>query len=71
MERYVQQWVEELLVTMRNTRSDFLGFGARIAISEPKVFQNTPTQWTNSFDTLTMTAQVHCTVSKSENAAHR
>ena len=38
----IRQWVEEVLLTMRNTQADFLGLGSRITINYPKEWENTP-----------------------------
>lgn len=65
----VQQWVNEVLKTMRTTQSDFLGLGPRIAISFPKEWESNPLSWDTQLKSLSMTAQVQCTVTRGENEA--
>ena len=62
-----QQWVNELLMAMRNTKCDFLGLGARIAISNPKEMTASPLPWTQLLETLPMTAHVECNIAHEEN----
>lgn len=71
MESTVQQWMEEILMTMRNTETDFLGFGPRIAIAYPKMHTDSPIQWTQRMKTLPMHATVRCSVSGGENEPRR
>ena len=65
----VQQWVQEVLQTMRASQSDFLGLGPRIAISDPKEWESNPLSWEMQLKTLPMTAQVQCTITRGENEA--
>lgn len=65
----VRHWIEEVLRSMRNTQSDFLGLGPRIAISYPKEWESNPLSWETQLKTLPMTAQVQCTVTQGENEA--
>lgn len=65
----VRQWIEEVLRSMRNTQSDFLGLGPRIAITFPKEWESNPLSWEMQLKTLPMTAQVQCTVTQGENEA--
>ena len=65
----VQQWVEEVLQTMRNTQADFLCFGSRIAIRYPKEWENNPVDWETQLKTLPLTAEVRCIVTQGENEA--
>ena len=61
------QWIEEILQTMRNTQSDFLGLGSRIAISYPKEWENKPLSWESQLKTLSMNTDIRCTVTAGEN----
>ena len=61
------QWIEEILQTMRNTQTDFLGLGARIAISYPKEWENNPLDWETQLKSLPMHTDVRCTVTAGEN----
>jgi len=65
----VSQWIQEVLLTMRNTQSDFLGMGPQIAIKYPKEWEQNPLSWETQLKTLLMTADVRCTVSMGENEA--
>ena len=65
----VSGWVNELFLAMRSTKCDFLGLGARIAIAHPKEMTNAPIPWTEQLDTLTMSADVQCTIHHKENEA--
>lgn len=65
----VRQWIEEVLQSMRNNQSDFLGLGPRIAITFPKEWESNPLSWETQLKTLPMTAQVQCTVTQGENEA--
>ena len=71
LESSVQQWLEELLMAMRSTECDFLGFGPRIAIEYPRTVFNTSVKWTEQLRTLPMYAQVHCTINLGENEPRR
>lgn len=63
----VNQWMNELFLVMRSTKCDFLGLGARIAISYPKEMTQSPIPWTQQLDTLPMSANVQCIVHHKEN----
>lgn len=65
----VNQWLEELMLAMRSTKCDFLGLGARIAISHPKEMIAAPIPWTEQLNTLPMYAEVQCTIHHKENEA--
>ena len=58
-------------MTMRNTESDFLGFGARIAVSDPQKFYSSPLKWSDQLKTLPMHAEVRCSVTRGENEPRR
>lgn len=62
-----EQWLNEAFMAMRSTQCDFLGLGARIAISNPKEMTASPIPWTQLLATLPMTAQVECTIRHQEN----
>ncbi len=63
----VTQWMDELFLTIRSTKCDFLGLGARIAISHPEEMTAAPVQWTELLNTLPMSARVHSTIHHREN----
>lgn len=63
----IEQWMNEILMTMRETQCDFLGFGPRVAIRYPVQMTKSPIPWTEQLKTLAMTAEVRCTVHHSEN----
>lgn len=65
--KIIEQWLEEILLTMRETQCDFLGFGPRIAIRYPKQLSQSPIPWPAQLKTLAMDAVVSCTVHHSEN----
>ena len=59
--------MEELLLAMRSTKCDFLGLGARIAISHPKEMTADRLPWTEQLDTLPMFAEIQCSLHHKEN----
>ena len=61
------QWIEEILQTMRNTQTDFLGLGARVSISYPKEWENNPLDWETQLNALPMHTDIRCTVTAGEN----
>lgn len=63
----MERWMDEILLTMRETRCDFLGFGPRIAIRYPKLLSESPIPWTEQLGTLVMETELRCTVHHSEN----
>lgn len=67
----VESWLEEILQTMRSTQCDFLGLGARIAISHPRQWHSNPVEWESQLKTLPMTAQVRCDISLGENEVRK
>lgn len=71
LSKTVQQWVDEILRSMQNTGTDFLGFGPRIAIQFPKQWQNNRADWAIRLKTLPMEARVSCTITMGENEPRR
>ena len=65
--RKVTEWVNELFLAMRTTKCDFLGLGPRIAIAYPKQMTESPIFWMDQSESLTMMAEVSCTVQHKEN----
>lgn len=63
----VEQWMNEILLTMRDTQCDFLGFGPRIAIAYPKQFTESPIPWREQLTDISYRTEVRCTVHHSEN----
>ena len=63
----ISGWLNELFLAIRSTQCDFLGFGPRIAIAFPKEMAAAPIPWTKQTDTLTMTADVSCSIHHKEN----
>ena len=65
----VNQWLEELVLSMRSTKCDFLGLGARIAITYPREMTAAPIPWTEQLNTLPIIPKVQCTIHPKENEA--
>lgn len=71
LEQIIEEWINEILMTMRTTGTDFLGFGPQISIRYPSVWENLPVDWITQMKTLPMHADVTCTVTLGENEQRR
>lgn len=63
----VEGWIQQILEQMRNTRTDFLGFGQQLAITDSKKWNACPVSWESQLATVPADVHVSCKVTIGEN----
>lgn len=63
----VEGWIQQVLGQMSNTRTDFLGFGRKLAITDSKNWNTSPVSWESQLATMPTEVHVSCKLSASEN----